>query len=85
MNIGDRVRIKRDCEYSHQCHVAGIITDIKDNTRDIWWRVLFDNDYINVYSTRHLEFVSHAPMPSPEMDLDEIQQAQELYDKLEGE
>ena len=48
-----------------------------------WITVRWDNGYQNNYPSTYLVSLNAPKMTAPEMDLDEIQQAQELYSKLE--
>jgi len=55
-NIGDRVRIRPDSQYSHQCSDSGVVIASPDTSSSGWIRVKFDNDYQNSYSSEDLYF-----------------------------
>lgn len=60
--VGLSVRIYKDSEFNYQQSDAGNtygkVTDVECLGNDIWYEVLFPNDYSNSYRARDLEFVN---------------------------
>ena len=84
--IGDRVRISDTAskEFIDQAK-DNIGTILKKISIGEWYKVKFDYGYQNNYPTRDLINVNeHQPMEAPEISLDEIEDYQEIYRKLEG-
>lgn len=85
-NIGDRVRyIGNDKRFKEQSQKGEGIYDGPVSSFQAWGRVTWDHGLTNAYPLKDLGLASlrHNPMTS-EMELEEIEMAQEIYSKLEG-
>lgn len=56
--IGDRVRIRPDSRFAHQCSEPGVVVVSSDSSTSFgeWIKVQFDNDYQNSYPREDLYF-----------------------------
>lgn len=90
---GDRVFIKPGGHYGDQAKQHPGLGTIKYETgtggwqdpgeQELWWRVEMDDGYENNYRTKDLlPEKEDLKMPPPEMELEEIELAQEIYSRL---
>ena len=85
MKIGDRVRIAPWCKeplFIEQACGRGVGKIFEQAGTTGWWLVRFGDGYENNYGEEFLEVVSNNKMPEPDMDLSEIEAAQQIYEEL---
>ncbi len=85
--VGDRVRISDTAQKEFIAQAKGNVgTILKIISIGGWSMVRFDHGYQNNYPIKDLiSAAEHQPMEAPEISLDEIEDYQEIYRKLEEE